>query len=124
MKKIFAILAVAFIALTSAFAMDLSAIQGTWTDENYNADYTFKADGTITLSVGSEVIYTFDDSNVKDFKISTAGTNVTITFRCDETQRSYMFVKGLSLTTDLTLDIDRDWTDETYNVTIVMKKLF
>jgi len=124
MKKIFAILAVAFIAVASSFAMDLSAIQGTWKDANYDADWTFKANGTIDLSANSEVVFTFQDSNISDFKVTTEDNAVKVTFYCAETSRRYSFVKKLSLSTDVVLDIDRDWTDEAYETTMKMNKLF
>jgi len=119
MKKILTLVAVAAIALSSTFALDLGSIKGTWKDANYNANWTFSADGKIVLTdAAGETVFTFDDSNVTDFKPEAISDGAGFSFYCKETARKYKFLKPISLKTDLTMDIDRDWTDEAYKVSI------
>lgn len=121
MKKIFALAAVAVIGVVGAFAFDLKGVEGTWQDTNWDANWTLNAGGTITLTQAStgEVIKTFTDSNISNFKAEGSLTSgVSISFYCKDTGRTYKFTKPVSLGTDLTLDIDRDWTDEAYSTSI------
>ena len=122
MKKLFAMIVLAVMA-TGLFALDLGGIKGTWKDANWDADWTFSADGHIVLSLTStgEEIFDFNDSNIKDFKVNAGTKGVTITFYCPETARTYSFTKGVSLSTDLDMIINPDWTDEDYSVAIKMK---
>lgn len=122
MKKILAFVMAAFVAAT-AFALDLGSIQGTWQDENYKANWTFSADGKIVLtdSNGDEV-FTFTDSNITNFKPEASTDGAGFSFYCKETQRAYKFLKPVALSSDLTMSIDRDWTDEAYDVTIKLQK--
>ncbi|HAK68557.1 MAG TPA: hypothetical protein DCM57_02730 [Treponema sp.] len=124
MKKIFALVAVALIGLTSAFAFSVGEIQGTWKDNNWNANWSFSADtngeGQIVLSDATtgEVIATFKESNVQNYNLSAGLSGVTISFYSSEWGRKYSFTKPISLGSSLTLNIDRDWTDEPYEVEI------
>lgn len=121
MKKLFAALFVAGAMAVGAFAAD-TLPAGTWVDKNYNAAWVIGVDGSIKIQNAStgETYKTF--SPVKqNFKFSTSLDGLTLTFRCSETSRTYKITKGASLSTDLTLEIDRDWTDEPYKVTIKMK---
>lgn len=122
MKKILTVLIASFFAI-SAFALDLGSIQGTWQDENYNADWTFSADGKIVLkdSNGDEV-FTFTDSNITNFKPEVSKDGAGFSFYCKETGRSYKFIKPVTLSTDLSMSIERDWTDEAYDISIKLKK--
>lgn len=124
MKKIIAIMAVALISVVSVFAFDLGDIKGTWQDAKWDADWTFSADGKIVLTKTSsgEVVYTFTDDNVQNFKLSAGTKGATVTFTCKETERSYSFTKPLSLNADLDMVINPDWTDEDYTTAITWKK--
>ena len=122
MKKLFAMIVLAVMA-TGLFALDLGGIKGTWKDANWDADWTFSADGHIVLSLTStgETVFDFNESNIKDFKVNAGTKGVTITFYCPETERAYSITKGVSLSTDLDMIINPDWTDEDYSVAIKMK---
>ena len=106
------------------FALDLGEVKGTWQDAKWDADWTFGADGTIVLSKTStgEEVFKFTDSNVSNFKINAGAEGVTISFKCAETERSYKFTKPLTLSADLKMTVDPDWTAEDYNTTIKFKK--
>lgn len=124
MKKILTVLVLALAGTIGAFALDLGSVQGTWQDSKWDANWTFSADGKIVLSKASsgETVYTFTDSNVKDFKLDANTSGVSISFKCDETERSYKFTKGLTLSTDLTMTVDPDWNAEDYTTTIKFQK--
>lgn len=123
MKKILAFGVFAFLA-AGAFALDLGDIKGTWQDSNWNANWTFGADGKIILSdsVSGNTIYTFDDSNVQNFKIDAGTSGVSVSFSCKDTERAYKFTKPLSLNSDLDMHIDPEWTSTDYDVKIKFQK--
>ncbi len=124
MKKLFLMVVLAVMA-TGLFALDLGGIKGTWTDKAWDADWTFSADGHIILTLAStgEVIYDFNDSTIQNFKVKADTTKgVTITFDCKDTERSYSFTKGVSLSTDLDMVINPDWTTTDYDVALKLKK--
>ena len=85
MKKILALAAMALVSLTAAFSLDLGGIKGTWKDKNYDANWTFQADGHIVLTIAStgEVVYDFNDSNISNFKVNAGTSGVTVSFDCD-----------------------------------------
>lgn len=124
MKKIFALVVVALVGLSAAFSFDVGEIKGTWKDANWNANWTVGADtngkGQIVLTDATTgVVYKkFNDSNVSGFKYGLSTDGASISFYCAETGRKYTFTKPLSLGNSLKLSIDRDWTDEPYDVTI------
>lgn len=120
MKKIFAIAASLVMGTAGMFALDLKDIQGTWQDSNW----TFNADGKIVLSKASsgETVFTFDDSNVQKFKILPTTSGLSISFDCEETERSYKFTKPITLNADLDMHIDPKWTSEGYDVKIKFQK--
>ena len=122
MKKLFLMLAIALMS-TGLFALDLGNIKGTWTDKTWDAEWTFSADGHIILTLAStgEVVYDFNDSTIQNFKVSAGTKGVTITFDCKDTERSYSFAKGVSLSTDLDMVINPDWTSEDYSVALKLK---
>lgn len=124
MKKILAFIAVAVVSAVSAFALDLGDIKGTWQDAKWNANWTFTADGTIVLSdsVSGDTIFTFKDSNVTKFKPVATSSGVGFSFYCKETERAYEFLKPITLSTDLSMTINPDWTDSDYEVSIKFKK--
>ena len=55
MKKIFAIAAVLVMGIAGMFALDLKDIQGTWHDSNWDANWTFNADGKIFIKVSIQL---------------------------------------------------------------------
>lgn len=120
MKKILTFVLAAVVASAGLFAFDLGGIEGTWQDTKYNANWKFNAGGSITLSDAStgKVYYTFTDANTQNFKVNAGASGVTVTFDCQATSRSYKFVKGISLSSDLTMEIDPTWTSENYSTTI------
>lgn len=124
MKKIFALVVVALVGLSAAFSFDVGEIKGTWKDANWNANWTVGADtngkGQIVLTDATTgVVYKkFNDSNVSGFKYGLSTDGASISFYCAETGRKYTFTKPISLGNSLKLSIDRDWTDEPYDVTI------
>lgn len=123
MKKILAFGAFALLA-AGAFALDLGDIKGTWQDSNWNANWTFGADGKITLSdsISGNTIYTFDDSNVQNFKFDAGTSGVSVSFSCKDTERAYKFTKPLTLNTDLDMHIDPEWTAKDYDVKIKFQR--
>ncbi len=124
MKKILAVLALAFAVLGGAFAFDLGSIRGTWQDEKWDANWTFSADGKIVLTKASsgETVYTFSDSNVQNFKLDANASGVSVSFKCDETERAYRFTKAISAGSDLELTVDPDWTSEDYTTAIKFQR--
>lgn len=123
MKKILAVAAVAVMAVAGAFALDLGDIKGTWQDAKWDANWTFSADGKIVLTkTNGEAVFTFDDSNVKNFKPVANNEGVGFSFYCAETERAYQFLKPITLSTDLSMSINPDWTDTDYNVAIKFQK--
>ncbi len=122
MKKLFLMIVLAVMA-TGLFALDLGGIKGTWTDKTWDAEWTFSADGHIILTLAStgEVVYDFNDSTIQNFKVSAGTKGVTVTFDCKDTERSYSFTKGVSLSTDLDMVINPDWSSEDYSVTLKLK---
>jgi len=124
MKKILGIGAALVLGMAGLFALDLGDIKGTWKDSNWDANWTFSGDGKIVLKKASsgEEVFTFTDSNVQNFKLNTAASGVSISFDCKDTNRSYKFTKGLTLSTDLDLHINPDWTADDYDVKIKFQK--
>lgn len=124
MKKLLALVAVALVGLTSCFAFDVGSISGTWKDANWNANWTIGGDtngkGQVVLTNAKTgaVIKTFNDSNITNFKVEAGLGGAGFSFYCKSTMRKYTFLKPLSLDTGLKLSIDRDWTDEAYDVDI------
>ena len=123
MKKLFLMIVLAVMA-TGLFALDLGGIKGTWTDKTWDAEWTFSADGHIILTLAStgEVVYDFNDSTIQNFKVNAGTKGVTITFDCKDTERSYSFTKGVSLSTDLDMVINPDWIATDYSVALKLKK--
>ncbi|MBQ7166560.1 MAG: hypothetical protein IJR93_06445 [Treponema sp.] len=121
MKKLLALFAVAVVSIAGAFAFDFpSALRGTWVDEAYDADWTFKTNNTIVLSYHSTgaVIFTFDESNMKNIRTSlesdalggVGNQSVVLQFRCDETHRDYKFVLPMTPKPPMKIDFAPDWT--------------
>lgn len=127
MKKLLALVAVACVAICSTFAAG-AQIEGSWVDSKWNGKWTLGADTdgnfAVTLSNAKtgKVIYTFTKKNIDgdDFKWDVGLDGVSVTFSCKRTLRTYKFTKGVSLNTDLTLDIDPQWKQEAYHVEMKM----
>ena len=119
MKKFIALLACTLVTF-GAFALDLGGIQGTWQDSRWDANWTFSADGHIVLTKASngEEVFNFNDANIQNFKVDVAADGVTITFDCADTNRSYSFNKGVSLSTDLNMVVSPKWDQEAYRTAI------
>lgn len=124
MKKILAVAAVMALAVAGTFALDLGDIKGTWKDSKWDANWTFSADGKIILTKASsgETVFTFDDNNVQNFKLDAGTSGVSVLFKCSETERAYKFTKPLTLSADLDMTVNPDWTDTDYNTTIKFQR--
>lgn len=123
MKKLFAVLFVASVMAFGAFAEE-SFPTGSWIDSNYNAEWVFGLDGKVELhdSVSGDLIFAFTKDQIKDYKLGVSAKGLTMSFTCPATSRKYKFTKPVTLSTDLIMEIDPDWTDENYEVTIKFKK--
>jgi hypothetical protein len=120
MKKFLALAAVAVMSIVGAFAFDLGSIQGTWQDTEWDGNWTFKADGTIVLSLAStgETVFTFTDSNIQQPHIAIEDEGLTLRFDCAATHRTYKFVKPADLSPELKMTIVRDWRKGEYRKTL------
>ena len=139
MKKFLLAMVVAVIAATGSFAQIKDALdqadsqiaeageqfpKGTWIDPNYNAAWEFGVNNTIVLkdATTGEVIFTFSKNLRKNFKVNVTNDGLVITFRCDETKRTYKFTKSATLSTDIKMEIDADFLTEHYTVNMKMRK--
>ena len=86
--------------------------EGKSVDTNWNAKWVFEADNNVKLydSESGALLYDFAGKQ-KDLKAE----GNKLSFRCDETQRFYTFVRNGDT---IEMDIDRDWTDEEYHITM------
>ena len=86
--------------------------EGKSVDTNWNAKWVFEADNNVKLydSETGALLYDFAGKQ-KDLKAE----GNKLSFRCDETQRFYTFVRNGDT---IEMDIDRDWTDEEYHITM------
>jgi len=123
MKKFLAVLFVLAICVTGVFAADTDFPTGTWIDENWDAKWVFTKEKVELFDVNGDLVYTFTLDNTQDFKLAPSQEGLVLSFYCAETERGYKFTKPLTLTTDLEMEINPDWTDEDYKVTIKFKKL-
>ncbi len=143
MKKFLIAFAVAAIAVAGVFAQDLDeakaaveatreevpqSLQGTWYDSKYDCNWVFSLNATETAlcklvdaSTGS-VYYTFTKNNVQNFKQEYDLTNgAIVTFECAAKNRIYKFIKPISGTPDLNIDIRHTVYNENHRATIVFK---
>lgn len=124
MKKIIAILFVVALCFTGVFAesFDLSKIDfpaGSWVDANYDAKWEIVQDGiNLYDNVSGDLIYAFRMDKIENafYQAKSEGVQSYIEFGCPDTHRIYRFTT--TNTEDLVLSIDRDWTDDPYEVTI------
>ena len=123
MKKFLAILFVLAVCVTGVFAADTEFPTGTWIDENWDAKWVFAKDKVELYDVDGALVYTFTKDTTEDFKLTPSTEGLVLSFTCAETERAYKFIKPISLSTDLEMVINPDWTDEDYKVTIKFSKL-
>lgn len=124
MKKILAFLVIALICTGVAVAQDTDFPTGKWTDNNYNGVWEFGLGKVIRLyKTNGELIYDFTQDKIRDYKILPSSEGVVLSFTCDETKRSYQFIKPVKLSADLTLKIDADWLSSQYVTTIKYNKI-
>ena len=140
MKKILIVLAGLAVFAGSAFAQDAlgqakaaadsvpQSLQGTWYDKKYDCNWVLSVNATATglaklvdASTGS-VYFTFTKNNVQNFKQEYDMTNgAVISFECDATHRTYKFVKPISGTPDLNIEIHNRINNDVHQPTIVFK---
>ena len=123
MKKFLAILFVLAVCVTGVFAADTEFPTGTWIDENWDAKWVFAKDKVELYDVNGALVYTFTKDTTKDFKLVPSTEGLVLSFSCPETERAYKFIKPITLSTDLEMVINPDWSDEDYKVTIKFSKL-
>lgn len=123
MKKLLAVLFVAAAFVAGAFAED-GFPSGSWIDENWNGEWVISADGAVKLndSVTGELIYDFTDDKTTEKKLDITDEGAVYSFSCAETHRSYSFIKGLTVSADLVLRVNPDWSEDDYQTTIKFKK--
>lgn len=122
MKKAIAFILVALFAIGAVSALDLGEFpSGKWLDEKWNGIWEFGVNFIKLNDTNGNLIYDFTDT-MKDFKISPTKEGLTLSFSCAETERAYSFTKPLTLSTDLVLTVNPDWTAEDYTTNIKLQK--
>lgn len=122
MKKAIAFILVALFAIGAVSALDLGEFpSGKWLDEKWNGIWEFGVNFIKLNDTDGNLIYDFTDT-MKDFKISPTKEGLTLSFSCAETERAYSFTKPLTLSTDLVLTVNPDWTAEDYTTNIKLQK--
>lgn len=122
MKRILAIFAVLLVTVTlvNAEGINLGNFpKGKWLDANWNAVWEFGTDSIRLLDTNGAVIFDFADKTT-DFNVDVSLTQAKISFTCAEAERKYVFSKGIK-DLDLVMEIDPDWTDQNYTVTMKMQ---
>lgn len=115
MKKLTVLLVLVAGLAAALSAQDLSKLpKGKWLDANWNGVWEFGADSIRLLGTDGAVIFDFKDK-MKDFKLDAGLAEVKLSFSCEETGRNYRFVKATT-DLDLSMEIDRAWTNEPYSV--------
>lgn len=103
---------------------DVEFPTGTWIDENWNAHWVMDvAKVHLYDAVTGKKIFTFTKNNTENFKFTPSADGVSLSFKCEETNRFYKFTKPFSLDKDLEMFIDPNWTDKDYNVTLKFKSV-
>jgi hypothetical protein len=122
MKKIMMVMLVFLIVIVAVSAQDTSKLPtGSWVDENYNAVWTFSADNIVLSYTTGEVVFNFKDK-MENFQINQGASGLEVSFKSEETGRSYKFVKSLNVTdTSVKMIIDKT-NGMHYEVVMPMKK--
>ncbi len=121
MKKIFAILLVLGLAVTAVCADDFPT--GKWLDENWNGIWEFDVGNAIKLwDTEGNLIFDFTPDKVQKMLLMPSEKGFVLSFYCPETQRAYEFIKPITLSADLELVVNPDWTDQDYSTTIKFQK--
>ena len=118
MKKFLAAVFVAALCVFAVSAEDVDLTQpatmirfpddwpsGSWYDSAWDATWTI-GQNDIKIYKGDELVISFA-GKVKNYTVKAGLKGLTISFDCDETQKSYSLTKPISLTTDLELVVDR-----------------
>ena len=118
MKKLVLVLFVALVAMSlSAQTIQLGNFPvGSWLDHNYNAIWEFSSNNIRILNTYGNVVHSFSNYTIQDFRVFMEGTQPGISFTCPDTGRSYRFLKPLS-GTDLVMEIERN-ARPAYSVTM------
>ena len=98
-KRIALILVLALIALVpvAAQAINLGNFPlGSFVDPNYDAVWEFTSGNIRILDMNGTVIFDFGQNTIRDFRVGLDGLNPLVSFSCDESQRTYRFVKPLN----------------------------
>ena len=121
MKKIFAVLLILGFAVTAVCADDFPT--GKWLDENWNGIWEFEVGNSVKLlDTEGNLIYNFTKDKIQNFRIWPTEKGLSLSFYCPETARAYEFIKPITLSADLELVVNPDWTDEDYSTTIKFKR--
>lgn len=123
MKKIVIVMAmlVVLASLVTAQNIDLGKFpKGKWLDANWSAVWEFSADNIRILDTNGAALYDFK-GKIADFKVDVGLTEATISFTCADSNRSYVFTKGIK-DLDLNMEINPVWTDKNYKVTMAFQK--
>ena len=125
MKKLFLVTLIFAMLTVGAFALDKGDFPtGSWIDENWNGEWFFSVEEIqLKDSVTGELIFAFTDDVISNFKLTPSTKGLTLSFYCAETERDYKFTKPITLSTDLDMEINPDWTDEDYKVAIKFSKI-
>lgn len=122
MKKLLVVLVLLLVAgFVFADNVDLSKLpKGKWLDANWDAVWEIGANSIRILDLNGKEVFNFNNL-ISDFEYGASLTEARFSFRCDEAGRNYVFRKGLT-DLDLVLEIQRDWTSETYSVKMPFQK--
>lgn len=122
MKKIFAVLLVLGLAVTAVFAAD-DFPTGKWLDEKWNGIWEFDVGNTLKLwDTEGNLIFDFTKDKIQNFRLLPEERGFVLSFYCPETERAYEFIKPITLSADLELVVNPDWSDEDYTTTIKFQK--
>ena len=98
MKKEILVVLLTFATLSFLFAQDIDLgdfPKGKWLDAAYDAVWTFSSDNIELYLTDGNLVYDFR-GKIQDFDVSGGLKGVELSFSCDETGRSYKFVKGIT----------------------------
>jgi hypothetical protein len=120
MKKIILILLLSILAVSVVSAQNANLGKfpvGEWLDTNYDAYWVIESDNII-LKQNGVVVYEFKDM-ISDLKLDATMTgDAELSFRCDDTGRSYTFSNKIG-STDIKMMIKKD---SGINYDVMMKR--